>query len=46
MDESHNLYSDATHVVGQLELYLNAIEVVLFASEREMAVAQATTANA
>lgn len=35
MDESHRLYSDATHEVGQLQLYLDTIEVALFASERE-----------
>ena len=35
MDESHRLYSDTTREVGQLQLYLDTIEVALFASERE-----------
>jgi hypothetical protein len=36
-DESHQLYSDATREVGQLELCLDTVELALSASERETA---------
>lgn len=34
---AHQRYSDATHEVGRLELYLDAVRVALAASERETA---------
>ena len=46
MDESHRLYSDTTREVGQLQLYLDTIEVALFASERETAAAQVAAIDA
>jgi hypothetical protein len=38
-DEGHQCYSDATHEVSRLERCLDAIRVILAASERDIAAA-------
>jgi hypothetical protein len=45
VDEAHQHYSNATYEVGQLEHCLDAIGVVLAASERETTAAQVLTTD-
>ena len=46
VDEARQRYSDTTHEVGRLELCLDAVKVVLSASERETDTAQVVTSDA
>lgn len=46
IDDSRCLYSDTTREVGQLHLYLDAVEVALSTSERETTIVWMATADA